>query len=65
MQNLKPGEVDRPETQSLGAILAELELPAFKPVGRLDINTEGLLLLTNDGELKRYVQFNPIQSCLG
>ena len=26
------------------------------PVGRLDLNTEGLLLLTNDGEFKRAME---------
>jgi 16S rRNA U516 pseudouridylate synthase RsuA-like enzyme len=26
------------------------------PIGRLDLNTEGLLLLTNDGELKRAME---------
>jgi 23S rRNA pseudouridine2605 synthase len=31
-------------------------LPRVIPVGRLDLNTEGLLLLTNDGELKRKLE---------
>lgn len=31
-------------------------LPRVITVGRLDINTEGLLLLTNDGEVARYIE---------
>jgi 23S rRNA pseudouridine2605 synthase len=31
-------------------------LPRLIPVGRLDMNTEGLLLLTNDGGLKRQLE---------
>ncbi len=32
------------------------ELPRLMPVGRLDLASEGLLLLTNDGELKRSLE---------
>jgi len=32
------------------------DAPRVMPIGRLDINTEGLLLLTNDGELKRAME---------
>ncbi len=31
-------------------------LPRMMPIGRLDINSEGLLLLTNSGELKRKLE---------
>ena len=31
-------------------------LPRVMSVGRLDLNSEGLLLLTNDGELKRKLE---------
>ncbi len=30
--------------------------PRLMPIGRLDMNTEGLLLLTNDGEFKRQLE---------
>ena len=32
------------------------DLPRVLSVGRLDLNSEGLLLLTNDGELSRYLE---------
>jgi 23S rRNA pseudouridine2605 synthase len=32
------------------------DLPRLMPVGRLDLNTEGLLLMTNDGEFKRQLE---------
>lgn len=32
------------------------DLPRLMPIGRLDFNTEGLLLLTNDGGLKRELE---------
>ena len=43
-------------------------LPRVMPVGRLDFMTEGLLLLTNDGELKRQLELprtgrSELQSC--
>jgi 23S rRNA pseudouridine2605 synthase len=37
------------------------ELPRVISVGRLDLNSEGLLLLTNDGELARYLELPSTQ----
>jgi 23S rRNA pseudouridine2605 synthase len=36
--------------------LLEAGLPRLMPIGRLDLNSEGLLLLTNDGALKRRLE---------
>ena len=38
------------------AMLLPAGLPRLMPVGRLDLNSEGLLLLTNDGMLKRRLE---------
>ena len=32
------------------------DLPRLMPIGRLDLGTEGLLLMTNDGEFKRQME---------
>ncbi len=39
------------------------ELPRVVSIGRLDFNTEGLLLLTNDGELARHLEL-PVHAWL-
>ena len=45
------------DPQGRATIFSKLPiLPRVLSVGRLDINTEGLLLLTNDGGLKRYLE---------
>jgi 23S rRNA pseudouridine2605 synthase len=46
------------DPQGRATIFSKLpdNLPRVLSVGRLDINTEGLLLLTNDGGLKRYLE---------
>jgi pseudouridine synthase len=47
--------VSDPEGRPLVTELVPAALGKLHPVGRLDFNTEGLLLLTNDGELTNYV----------
>lgn len=44
-----------PEGRPLVSELVPKTLGRLHPVGRLDFNTEGLLLLTNDGELTNYI----------
>src|SRR5918911_2612756 len=44
-----------PEGRPLVTELVPASLGRLHPVGRLDFNTEGLLILTNDGELTNYV----------
>src|SRR5918992_1772436 len=44
-----------PEGRPLVSELVPPSLGRLHPVGRLDFNTEGLLILTNDGELTNYV----------
>jgi 23S rRNA pseudouridine2605 synthase len=45
-----------PDGRKTIADLIPAELPRLMPVGRLDLNSEGLLLLTNDGGLKRRLE---------
>ncbi|MGI9107805.1 MAG: pseudouridine synthase [Pyrinomonadaceae bacterium] len=44
-----------PEERPLVTELVPASLGRLRPVGRLDFNTVGLLILTNDGELTNYV----------
>lgn len=44
-----------PEERPLVTDLVPASLGRLHPVGRLDFNTEGLLILTNDGDLTNYV----------
>jgi len=47
--------VSDPEDRPLVVDLLPPSLGRLHPVGRLDFNTEGLLLMTNDGELTNFV----------
>ncbi len=47
--------VSDPEGRPLVTDLIPASLGRLHPVGRLDFNTEGLLLVTNDGEFTNYV----------
>src|SRR5919106_2945254 len=47
--------VSDPEGRPLVTELLPPAVGKLHPVGRLDFNTEGLLLLTNDGDLTNYV----------
>ncbi len=45
-----------PEGRPTVYTLLPPNLPRLMPIGRLDLNSEGLLLLTNDGMLKRHLE---------
>jgi len=45
-----------PEGRKTLTDLIPKDLPRLMPIGRLDMNSEGLLLLTNDGGLKRQLE---------
>ncbi|MGI9435765.1 MAG: pseudouridine synthase [Geminicoccaceae bacterium] len=45
-----------PEGRKTIADIMPAGLPRLMPIGRLDMNSEGLLLLTNDGALKRQLE---------
>ena len=57
---LKGELVSRSDPQGRPSVQARLEAmgvpPGLHPVGRLDFNTEGLLLLTNDGDFSRFLE---------
>ncbi len=44
-----------PEKRPLVSELVPASLGRLHPIGRLDFNTEGLLILTNDGELTNFI----------
>ena len=53
---LRDYEKDPEGRQTIFDTLATQGLPRVLSIGRLDINTEGLLLLTNDGGLARVLE---------
>ena len=55
-QGLVVTEKDPEGRSTVFETLSEQGLPRVVSIGRLDINTEGLLLLTNDGGLKRVLE---------
>jgi 23S rRNA pseudouridine2605 synthase len=55
-QGLVVTEKDPEGRDTIFDTLEQQGLPRVVSIGRLDINTEGLLLLTNDGELKRQLE---------
>ncbi len=54
-EGLVTSESDEKGRQTVFETLPE-DMPRVMSVGRLDLNSEGLLLLTNDGELKRRLE---------
>ena len=59
----KDDPLNRPTIYDLLSTNKLLKDKHFLPIGRLDFTSDGLLLLTNDGELKRALElpFNEVQ----
>lgn len=47
---------DEKGRETIFDIISQFKLPRLMTIGRLDYNTEGLLLLTTNGELARYLE---------
>ncbi len=62
-QGLVVTEKDPEGRPTVFETLEEQGLPRVVSIGRLDINTEGLLLLTKDGGLKRVLELTPPAGC--
>lgn len=55
-ENVITSTKDEKGRQTVFDLISDKKLPRLMTIGRLDYNTEGLLLLTNNGELARHIE---------